>query len=153
MLAWRQQFCRESFSQNWIKESLILVVGQFQFGWLGSNEVSPQTLRFLGARKDSTPATLYKVQTGPLPTIESFMVAQASRLCCEQNLFSLTGETPVPRLCGVECCFSRSFMFRLQSSIDPVQKQTHRPPLEIPPVRLVLPCAGTSPPAQSWGCR
>ncbi len=34
------------------------VVGQFQSGWLGSNEVSPQTLRFLGARKDSTPATL-----------------------------------------------------------------------------------------------
>jgi uncharacterized membrane protein len=26
-------------------------------GWLGSNEVSPQTLRILGARKNSTPAT------------------------------------------------------------------------------------------------
>jgi hypothetical protein len=26
-------------------------------GWLGSNEVSPQTLRFLGDRKTSTPAT------------------------------------------------------------------------------------------------
>ena len=29
----------------------------------------------------------------------AFMVAQASRLCCEQSVFSLTGETPVPRLC------------------------------------------------------
>jgi hypothetical protein len=26
------------------------------------------------------------------------MVAQASRLCCEQSIFSLTGETPVPLL-------------------------------------------------------
>ena len=37
-----------------------VVVGQFQFGWLGSNEVSPQTLRILGARKTSTPATLIR---------------------------------------------------------------------------------------------
>jgi hypothetical protein len=28
--------------------------------------------------------------------IQSFLVAQASRLCCEQRIFSPTGETPVP---------------------------------------------------------
>jgi hypothetical protein len=34
----------------------VLEISQF-VEWLGSNEVSPQTLRLLGARKTSTPAT------------------------------------------------------------------------------------------------
>ena len=42
--------------------------------------------------------------------LQKFLVAQASRLCCEQTVFSRTGETPVPRLLGFKtvsssCCF------------------------------------------------
>ena len=35
----------------------VFFVENTKSGWLGSNDVSPQTLRFLGARKTSTPAT------------------------------------------------------------------------------------------------
>jgi hypothetical protein len=33
-----------------------------------------------------------------MEALHQFMVAQASRLCCEKDFFSGTGETPVPRL-------------------------------------------------------
>ena len=33
-----------------------------------------------------------------MAALQKIMVAQASRLCCEQTVFSRTGETPVPRL-------------------------------------------------------
>jgi hypothetical protein len=31
-----------------------------------------------------------------MAALQKFLVAQASRLCCEQSVFSRTGETPVP---------------------------------------------------------
>ena len=35
-----------------------------------------------------------------MAALQKFMVAQAPRLCCENSIFSRTGEKPVPRLWG-----------------------------------------------------
>ena len=61
-------------------------------GWLGSNEVSPQTLRFLGARKASTPATHQKTgfetassQRGGSGELFLNSLPQAAKICRAVN--------------------------------------------------------------------